>query len=100
MARRLVIYFDGGFFQLRIKDKFADNALSFPTTLCCFRQCFGVSDKRLFVIFDKRFVVSDKCFVGKSRVAKLNNTRDGMPYSRPRFSLQNDKKIRLHKHRQ
>jgi hypothetical protein len=23
-----------------------------------------------------------------------------MPYSRPRFSLQNDKKIRLHKHRQ
>jgi hypothetical protein len=39
-----------------------------PTKPCCFQQGFVVSDKR---------------FVGKFRVPKLDKTRDGMPHLCP-----------------
>jgi hypothetical protein len=59
--------------------------VSFLTSVCRFLQGFVVSDKR---------------FVGKSRVPKLDKTRDGMPQLRPRYSLRYDQKIGSQAHKQ
>jgi hypothetical protein len=70
-----VIYFQGGFSWLRI---------NLPTKLGCFRQGIVVSDKR---------------FVEKSRVLKLDKTRDSMPQLCPCYSLRYEQKIGLQSHK-
>jgi hypothetical protein len=86
------------------KDKLAGKALSFLTSVCCFRQGFVVSDKRLsfptrLCCFRQALVVSDKRFVEKSRVPKLDKTRDGIAQLCPRYSLRYNQKIGLKAHK-
>ena len=96
-ARRVVIYFYGGFSVIRI---------NLPTKLCRFRQGFVVSDKRLsfptkLCRFRQALLVSDKALsFPTSALSEIREFRNlitpvtARRVSCPPVTLRNDKKIR------